>query len=120
KAVALPLRLQFEELLPRQFGLPVQIAPKRFLHLRQEVLEVLADRCYQTGVAELLSRSGFCLLRQSQLTPSRLLHNQRYVTHCALPIEGQKRKAPWACGSAVGRSRTNAAGSLLMTARSSC
>jgi hypothetical protein len=46
KAVALPLRLQFEKLLPRQLGLAIQIAPKRLLHLCQEMLEVLADRCY--------------------------------------------------------------------------
>jgi hypothetical protein len=45
-AVALPLRLQLEEALPRQLGLALQIAPECLLHLRQEVLEVLADRCY--------------------------------------------------------------------------
>ena len=46
KALALPLRLQFEEALPGQLGLAVEIAPKRLHHLRQEMLEVLADRCY--------------------------------------------------------------------------
>ena len=34
EAVALPLRLQFEEALPGQLRLPIQIAPERLLHVR--------------------------------------------------------------------------------------
>ena len=44
--VPLPLRLQLEKLLPGQFRLPIQIPPETLFHLRQEVLEVLADLCY--------------------------------------------------------------------------
>jgi hypothetical protein len=44
--VPLPLRLQFEKLLPGQFRLAIQIPPETLFHLCQEVLEVLADLCY--------------------------------------------------------------------------
>src|SRR5271157_5023612 len=46
KAVSLPLRLQLEKPPPSQLGLAIQIAPECLLHLPQEVLEMLADRCY--------------------------------------------------------------------------
>src|SRR5438128_10705122 len=46
ETVALPLRFQLEKALPGQSRLPVHIAPKRLLEIRQEMLEVFADRGY--------------------------------------------------------------------------
>src|ERR1700674_1110739 len=44
--VALSFRLQFEKLLPRLPGLPIQIAPETLFHLGQKMLETLRDRDY--------------------------------------------------------------------------
>jgi hypothetical protein len=46
KAVALPLRLQFEKSLPRMPRLSVQIAPETLFQLGQKMLEMLVDRDY--------------------------------------------------------------------------
>src|SRR4029077_13706079 len=45
-AIALPLRLQLEKLLPRLLRLPVQIPPETLFHLCQKMLVMLRDRDY--------------------------------------------------------------------------
>src|SRR5207248_8559606 len=46
KTVALPLRLQFEKVLPGLPCLPVQIPPETLFQLTQKMLEMLVDRNY--------------------------------------------------------------------------
>src|SRR3989442_6746703 len=70
KAVPLPFRLQLEKPLPRQSRLPVQIAPETLFHLSQEVLEVLADRCYfRHGCKSPFLGSAFACQAKANLHP---------------------------------------------------
>src|SRR5581483_2102136 len=88
-AVPQPLRIQLEKPLPRLLGLPVQLAPKTFLQLRQEVLELLRDAAnLGHGVSVSFSKeSASACQAKSQLTPSRFLHKRSYVTPATNTVE---------------------------------
>jgi hypothetical protein len=107
KTIPLPLRLQFEKLLPCQPGLAIHIAPKRLLHFRQEMLEVLADRCYLRHGCKSLFENGFCLLgkkptytlslfAQGNLhhPPNFLLDSQHYYAYYSARLTYNLVKTP--------------------------
>ena len=60
--------------------LPLQFAPKTLFQLADEMLELLGDGCYLRHGCKSPFENGFSCSGQSQLTPSRLLHNRSYVT----------------------------------------
>src|SRR5439155_13236555 len=79
-AIALPLRLQLKNRCQASFVCPYK-SP-------QKLSFISARKCWKCSLIGIIfaigCRSPFqerlSLVRQSQLTPSRLLHNQRYVT----------------------------------------